>query len=712
MTKLVLSDITNPSDQNSLAATVNANNNAIETAMENTLSRDGTYPNQMGAAIDMNSHRVLNLPQPLSVNEPLRLKDLNSFVGGGTISTIPAGGLAGMVLFKQSSADYDAVWANAAGTVTSVGLTGSADFTITGSPITGSGTFNISHTSTSGTGAMVRATNPVIITPTISQINSTATVGFFNSGNAQGINVEDICVTSSYNKTPPTNGIWTDGGVAFAGGTSGSVLVQATSGAASGTLTLPSITGTLVADNAAQTLTNKTLTSPTINTPTMTINDGSFTLQNTADNTKKVVFSVAGIGAGTTRTISFANATDTVTMNATTQTLTNKTINGSNNTITNVSLATGVTGNLPVTNLNSGTGASSSTFWRGDGTWATPAGAGTVTSVSANGVTITSSGTIPGEYGLANHGLSISAAAGALTINLTDAAGATPTATSPVYGNFYNPNIGNGTWSALTVSSALSLVLPSSSTLGVASSTAFRLWVVLFNDAGTARLGAINCRVGATGASQTIFPLIESQVASSTAVSAAATSAGVYYTGTAVTSKSFLIVGYLEWNASGITAGTWTTTNQTYIRSFGAGVRKPGEPVGNLQSIFLGSGSSGATSMADVTGATLTMTPSSPANIFKVQATASCVVSAGGSGTNSTYTGQLLRGATVISNFAMGVVSGAGTNQQSQGAAAWHAIDFPNTSSNSTYKLQHSATGGTSTAQTYNVCMSVEEIMT
>ena len=48
---------------------INANNELIEDAIENTLSRDGTGPNTMQADIDMNGHRVVNVGSPLGSND-------------------------------------------------------------------------------------------------------------------------------------------------------------------------------------------------------------------------------------------------------------------------------------------------------------------------------------------------------------------------------------------------------------------------------------------------------------------------------------------------------------------------------------------------------------------------------------------------------------------------------------------------------------------
>lgn len=117
MAKLTLNNLTNLSNQSTAVTIINENNDDIETALENTLSRDGTSPNTMGASLDMNSHRIINLPTPTSNFEPLRLIDANTLNGGGsiTVSSLPIGGTTDQVLTKNSNTDYDVSWQDAQG---------------------------------------------------------------------------------------------------------------------------------------------------------------------------------------------------------------------------------------------------------------------------------------------------------------------------------------------------------------------------------------------------------------------------------------------------------------------------------------------------------------------------------------------------------------------------------------------------------------------
>lgn len=82
MTKVPLSSVTSLTNETSALATLNSNKTAIEAGFENTLSRDGTSPNQMGADFDMNGHRILNLPVPVGDTEPARLVDVRDGITG------------------------------------------------------------------------------------------------------------------------------------------------------------------------------------------------------------------------------------------------------------------------------------------------------------------------------------------------------------------------------------------------------------------------------------------------------------------------------------------------------------------------------------------------------------------------------------------------------------------------------------------------------
>lgn len=186
--KITLSNLGDTTSTTTAATTINANNHTIQTAFENTLSRDGTSPNIMGASFDMNSNRILNLPLPTSSNEPVRLIDFEQAVVGHGLD-VP---------------------------------------------------FHVTNTT--------QSTSP--------------STGSFVADGGMGIG-KDLYIggtlhVGGFTASPSE--------LDFIGSTSG-ITVLKPSAVASGTLTLPAATDTLVGKATTDTLTNKTLVAPALGTP-------------------------------------------------------------------------------------------------------------------------------------------------------------------------------------------------------------------------------------------------------------------------------------------------------------------------------------------------------------------------------------------------------------------------------------------------------------
>lgn len=289
--------------------------------------------------------------------------------------------------------------------------------------------------------------------------------------------------------------------------------------------------------------------------------------------------------------------------------------------------------------------------------------------------------------GIQNLALQLTVAASALTIAVKARSLADPTSESPAVIPFRNATITSGDYSMLKFTGASSLVVSSGSTLGTANSTPFRLWIVCFNDAGTLRLGVVNCLNGTN-----ILPLRDDAVFSSTAEggAGAADSAHVFYTGTAVSNKALRVLGYAEWSSGLATAGTWSS-GPTKVQLFGPGVHLPGDRV-QVQRTETGAVATGTTQIpADDTIPQITegdqymtqaITPTSAVNVLSVDAEG---VFGNSSASAYTLTAALFVDATA------------------NALAAADAFGSGTAGSRSRIHLRHSRQAGSAAAQTYRI---------
>lgn len=249
--------------------------------------------------------------------------------------------------------------------------------------------------------------------------------------------------------------------------------------------------------------------------------------------------------------------------------------------------------------------------------------------------------------------------------------GSDPSPSNPVLIPFRDSTLTSGDPVWVAVTSALSISTNAAgATLGSQNAVPFRFWVVAFNNAGTAVLALWHSGAGA--ATTALNPLNEATLQSTTGISAAATSAGTFYTpnGTTLSNKAFRILGYIEYSGGLTTAGNYATVPTT-IQLFGPGIYKPGSVIQSVQSA----------------AASLAIIPTSAINLVNYQFFGS--VQMGNGGGNGTWSPK--RGTTNIGTT-VPISAGVGGGANAFFPIAWSILDAPATTSSTTY--QTGSSGG------------------
>lgn len=184
---------------------------------------------------------------------------------------------------------------------------------------------------------------------TLSATAGTATVTVPNSTDTLVARATTDTLTNKTLTSPLMSAPTITSGINLSGSSSGTTVLQPAA-TASGTVTVPAATDTLVARATTDTLTNKTLTSPLMSSPTIT---SGINLSGSSSGT--TVLQPAATASGT---LTLPAATDTIVARATTDTLTNKTISGGSNTLSNIANASLTNSSITVAGTSIALGAS------------------------------------------------------------------------------------------------------------------------------------------------------------------------------------------------------------------------------------------------------------------------------------------------------------------------------------------------------------------
>ena len=382
---ITLSNLANLQNETTAISTINANS---ATTMGGFTTALNTTGDQMQGTLDMNSNEIINLPTPGTANSPLRLSDLINFQGGGTVIFPTVLGGTNITVPSSTNATYTV------STVTGPNFTNVTATSAYVGPAGGiGGGVLIVHTSANenlSVQSNINATSGIALTSikddnatlaalelNASQVYLSATTPMVAQG---GITISSSTALSTLTAGSPTYGAYgTNAAIAYrrAEGSS-SAPSSVTAGAPIGNFGWQGY----VTSSAGYTPSKARFQGLSLETSvwTATSQGCGFEFDTTASGSisrAQAMRIMAGVYVGTTTNPAEPGSGNLVV--------------AGNITATGIVRGSSFTGAVPVESLNSGSGAASNTFWRGDGAWVAPAGSAYTFLASISGSSLASS---------------------------------------------------------------------------------------------------------------------------------------------------------------------------------------------------------------------------------------------------------------------------------------------------------------------------------